>query len=282
VKKKQDSTDSSLSSVIDIAIKNNIELTPIDVISIDKYSRLTLTKKLKKIFSLNPEDKIIVYQEKYNKNIILKVQRDEMKISNWILTRSKDDLNDNMDVHFKKGFYKNNDIIDNFNNNEFTIKEMDSKIKNNGETEGCQYKYNIGHKENTLYNVPILLVDDEPDLLTTFDFFLRNEGYKNVKTFSNSKNVLKHISDLKNSLYYKLAILDIRMPDINGIQIYQILKILNPSIKIIFLTALDAASELTSLYSEVKFEDIIRKPIDNDRFIEKVNDKVNRLELKFT
>jgi two-component system, OmpR family, response regulator ChvI len=94
--------------------------------------------------------------------------------------------------------------------------------------------------------------------------------------------VLKHISDLKNSLYYKLAILDIRMPDINGIQIYQILKILNPSIKIIFLTALDAASELTSLYSEVKFEDIIRKPIENDRFIEKVNDKVNRLELKFT
>jgi two-component system, OmpR family, response regulator ChvI len=72
------------------------------------------------------------------------------------------------------------------------------------------------------------------------------------------------------------------MPDINGIQIYQILKILNPSIKIIFLTALDAASELTSLYSEVKFEDIIRKPIENDRFIEKVNDKVNRLELKFT
>jgi two-component SAPR family response regulator len=90
-------------------------------------------------------------------------------------------------------------------------------------------------------------------------------------------NVLKHFSNPKNSLYPKLAILDIRMPYINGIQLYQILKILHPSIKIIFLTALDAASELTSIHSDIKSQDMLRKPIDKDRFIEKINYTVDLL-----
>ena len=105
---------------------------------------------------------------------------------------------------------------------------------------------------------------------------MKIEGYINVKTFSDSKSVLKHLSD-KNPLYYKLAITDIRMPDINGIQLYQILKILNPSIKIIFLTALDAVNELASIYPEIKPSDIMKKPIDPQLFIKTVNDKVNSI-----
>ncbi len=76
---------------------------------------------------------------------------------------------------------------------------------------------------------------------------------------------------------FKLAVLDIRMPDINGIQIYQILKILNPSIKAIFMSALDAVNELASMYSEIKSSDIIRKPVNKDKFIRTVNDKVKTL-----
>jgi CheY-like chemotaxis protein len=276
--RRQESTNPSFPSINDIVVKND-RITPIDTLTIDKYSRLTLTKKFKKIFSLNPKDKIVVYQETYTKNIILKVRHDEVTVSNWILTKSKDHLTiNNVNVHFKnKSFNKNNDLIDDSNYDKFSIKERDSKIKNNIETEEYKYGYNTGHKENTLYNTPILLVEDEPDLLTTFNFFLKNEGYKNVKTFLDSKNVLKHLSELKNSLYYKLAIMDIRMPDLNGIQLYKILKILNPSINILFITALDAAQELTSIYPDIKSEDIMKKPIDNHQFIETINDKVNRI-----
>jgi hypothetical protein len=54
----------------DITDKNNddTEAILIDILAIDKYSRLTLTKTVKKALSLNPEDKIIVYQEKGNNN----------------------------------------------------------------------------------------------------------------------------------------------------------------------------------------------------------------------
>ena len=35
--------------------------------------------------------------------------------------------------------------------------------------------------ENTIYQTPIILIDDEPDLLLTFDIILKNEGYKICK-----------------------------------------------------------------------------------------------------
>ena len=45
---------------------------------------------------------------------------------------------------------------------------------------------------NTFYNTHILLVDDDPDLLFVFDFFLKSEGYGNVKTCTDSKITLKY------------------------------------------------------------------------------------------
>lgn len=266
---------------------NNTRLTPIDILTIDKNSRLTLTKKVKKILSFKPQDKIMVYQDIYNKNILLKVQHEEdTTVNNWILTKIKDNLNDNnnntVDVRFKNNSNSSNSssnsLVDNSDVNKFD-KNIETKtdsfvnIKKQEEKEEID-PHNPRYKENTLYNIPILLVDDEPDLLLTFDFFLKNEGYKKVKTFSDSKNVLKHLLDFKNLSHYQLVIMDIRMPDINGIQLYQILKILNPSIKIIFLTALDAVDELTSLYSEVKPMDILRKPVDPNQLIKIVSDKV--------
>ena len=67
-----------------------------------------------------------------------------------------------------------------------------------------------------------------------------------------AREAIKHIVGLKNaSSYYTLAIIDIRMPNINDIQLYQIIKILNKNIKVLFMTALDAAEEITSVFPEI-------------------------------
>jgi DNA-binding response OmpR family regulator len=110
-------------------------------------------------------------------------------------------------------------------------------------------------------------------LLKVFEYFLKTEGYHNVQIFSDPKKVIKHFLQLKKEDYYELAIIDIRMPIINGIQLYQILTIINPVMKVLFVTALDAASELTSLY-KIKGEDIIKKPCTFDQFIKKINDAI--------
>jgi response regulator RpfG family c-di-GMP phosphodiesterase len=118
------------------------------------------------------------------------------------------------------------------------------------------------------------LVDDDSDSLMTFKILLKNEGYSSIKTFSSSNTTIKHLLDLNSSSHYKLAIIDVRMPDINCIQLYQILKILNPSVKIMFLTGLDAVNEITSMYHDIKSTDILRKPIEPNLFVKAVNDKV--------
>jgi DNA-binding response OmpR family regulator len=105
----------------------------------------------------------------------------------------------------------------------------------------------------------------------SFTSYLSSEGYT-VKTFTESREALIHIIELNNPMYYQLAIIDIKMPDINGVQLYQILKIINSCIKVLFVSVLDAVEELTSIFPEIKSKDIIRKPITEERLIAKVDD----------
>ncbi len=250
----------------------------IDVLILDSHSRLTFTKKIKKIFPLKPDDKIIVYQNKYNKNIILKVQNEGNMGDSWILTKNKEGIYKASTVKDSNSSTTNTNINNTSSvgsNSSYNKSKLNTQIGLNiDKKKENQSTFNIIYKENTLYSTPIILVDDDPDSLEIYESFLKYEGYKNIKTFFHSKNVLVELSDIIN-MHYKLAILDIRMPDINGIQLYQILKILNPSIKILFLTALDAVSELTSILPGIKPTDIILKPPNVDQFIEKVNDTIS-------
>ena len=75
-----------------------------------------------------------------------------------------------------------------------------------------------------------------------------------------------------NPSHYDLAILDIRMPGLNGLQLYYRLKAVNRNIKILFVSALDAVPELISILPDVKTtDDIIKKPVALDDFISAVN-----------
>ena len=115
----------------------------------------------------------------------------------------------------------------------------------------------------------IFLVDDEEDILYTFKKGLSSEGY-NVEAFSDSMEALKHFAKV-NPSHYKLAILDIRMPGLNGLQLYYRLKTINRNIKILFVSALDAVPELMSILPDAKITDsIIRKPVALDDFINAV------------
>ena len=115
----------------------------------------------------------------------------------------------------------------------------------------------------------ILLIDDEKDILYTFKEGLASEGY-NVEAFADSTEAFTHFVNVNHS-HYNLAILDIRMPGLNGLQLYYRLKAINRNIKILFVTALDAVPELTSILPDVKStNDIIKKPVALGDFISAV------------
>jgi DNA-binding NarL/FixJ family response regulator len=98
---------------------------------------------------------------------------------------------------------------------------------------------------------------------------------KHIIELDSSSNITTHTTTtLSHSLHYQLAIIDIRMPHINGIQLYQILKIINKNIKVLFISALDAAEEVISMFPEIKPSSIIRKPVSLEYFIEKVQETI--------
>jgi two-component system, OmpR family, response regulator ChvI len=113
----------------------------------------------------------------------------------------------------------------------------------------------------------IMLVDDDPDILLTYKTFLTIGGY-NVDAFTDPREALMRFAQADPN-NYNLVVMDIRMPNLNGLQLYYRLKAINPNIKILFVSALDAAQEMVSILPAVKLDDIIRKPVDQKQFLYK-------------
>ena len=125
------------------------------------------------------------------------------------------------------------------------------------------------------YSDNIMVVDDEPDTLFTCESFLSDEGY-NVESFTDPLEALKHFVQLPDpSSHYKLAILDIRMPRLNGLKLFYQMKKLSPKIKIMFCSALEIAEELTSVLPDIEHNHIIKKPVEREYFINKINSTLN-------
>src|ERR687891_13852 len=136
-------------------------------------------------------------------------------------------------------------------------------------------------KQKQKYSTNIMIVDDEPDTLFTYECFLSDEGY-NVQPFTDPQEALKHFVQLPDpTSYYKLALLDVRMPRLNGIQLFNTIKTLSPKIKIMFCSALDIAKELTSILPDIKYDDIIKKPLKREYFISKINSVLNPRPVHF-
>ncbi|MGA7010317.1 MAG: response regulator [Nitrososphaeraceae archaeon] len=114
----------------------------------------------------------------------------------------------------------------------------------------------------------ILLIDDEHDDLFVLEKFLTREGF-GVKSFSNSREALEHFSRT-NPSFYDLIISDIRMPEINGLELYMSLKAIKNDVNILFASAIELAEEILSVMPGVRREQLIRKPVEQKVFIDLV------------
>ncbi|HEX2305498.1 MAG TPA: response regulator [Nitrososphaeraceae archaeon] len=138
------------------------------------------------------------------------------------------------------------------------IKQFSSQL-----TEQSSNKFD----QDPQYKPCIMIVDDEPDVLVTYESFLFYKGF-DIKSFTDSYKALRAFTS--EPKLYDLVILDIRMENLNGLQLYQCMKALNPSSKIIFASALDAAKELTTMLPGITSQEIIKKPIDKENFLRSI------------
>lgn len=115
----------------------------------------------------------------------------------------------------------------------------------------------------------VMVVDDEPDVLMTFNTMLGSTGTIEVESFTDSLEALRQFL-AKNSDYYDLVIADVSMPQLNGIQLSRIMKSLNRDIRILLVTAHDIVDEISSMLPEVGRDNILSKPLSQEKFISQV------------
>jgi DNA-binding response OmpR family regulator len=118
----------------------------------------------------------------------------------------------------------------------------------------------------------ILVVDDEPDLTMLSGLTLEYYGFK-VDTFTDSQEAL---SNYKPD-YYDLIILDIKMPKMDGFQLYDEIKKKDPKAKVCFLTASELYYEefRKREYSVMDKNLFIRKPIENEELLKEVDRRIS-------
>jgi DNA-binding response OmpR family regulator len=121
----------------------------------------------------------------------------------------------------------------------------------------------------------ILLVDDEPDVTYTIKNVLEDNGFE-VDTFTDSILAL----DNYKVNFYDLVILDIKMPKMDGYELYTKLREKDSKVKICFLTAITTFNEdfrkIRMVLGKTINEDyFIQKPIKNEDLVKKLTSIMN-------
>lgn len=89
-----------------------------------------------------------------------------------------------------------------------------------------------------LYNKKILIVDDEPELLSMLSDILYNDGFYNIYTAKNCSGALKTAEEQAISLF----LLDVNLPDGSGFSLFNDLRRISQA-PVIFLTARGEADD---------------------------------------
>jgi DNA-binding NtrC family response regulator len=126
-------------------------------------------------------------------------------------------------------------------------------------------------------NIPprVMVVDDERDILSILKRGLESKNRFKVDTFIDAESALESLKE-KSDDYYDLVLTDIRMPKINGFELYRRIKESNPHMKIVFITAFEInKDEFSKVIPSVDVIDFISKPVSMSTLITKLNSILN-------
>ena len=128
----------------------------------------------------------------------------------------------------------------------------------------------INHSSSNIFRNSnrILLVDDEPDITFSFNMILEDNGFA-VDSYNDP---IEALSSFKSGIY-AIAVLDIRMPGMNGFELSLELRKADNNLKILFMTAYDIHDEGINQTKLKVLEEkpvILKKPISVYDFVSKI------------
>jgi DNA-binding NtrC family response regulator len=117
-------------------------------------------------------------------------------------------------------------------------------------------------------NVRILIVDDDESIRKTMKAILEDEGYK-VDLAASGKEAVQRT----NSTDYNLAILDIRLPDMEGIELLKLMKDSVPRTRKIMVTGYPSMQNAIGALNK-NADAYLVKPVDVEKLLDTVKDQL--------
>lgn len=114
----------------------------------------------------------------------------------------------------------------------------------------------------------IMVVDDERDILTCMHEVLTNEGYRVTATISGVEAL-----DLLASEVPDLVVLDLRMPQVSGVEVLQKIRRTHADLPIIVSSALRSYRNDIEIVS-ANVAAFLDKPIDLDELVDTVRNTI--------
>lgn len=260
----------------------------VDTLKIDDHLRLRFSKKTRNIFPVRPGDDLAIFQNNTSKTIIFNLQREGRIVDAYQFKRlSKDDRYD---------FQTNPLEIQDISNTQFRLLKSkaphqainESYHHNQGQVDVSEERSDIkklisARYDNYLtaltddrsistlkFKRPVMIVDDESDILLSYSKMLEQHDI-DCETFTNSFEALLRFTEVTPS-YYDLVILDIKMPGLNGLQLYKLMKAQQKDTRFLFVSDLDYATEFMEMVPDINIRNILTKPIDGNALLRRVSE----------
>ncbi|MFN3740068.1 MAG: sigma-54-dependent transcriptional regulator [Thermodesulfovibrionales bacterium] len=119
----------------------------------------------------------------------------------------------------------------------------------------------------------ILVVDDQKTVCYSLQRFLQSEGYEVYSALSGEEAL-----SLLNKFNPDLVIMDVRMPEMEGIEVLRRIKESYPRIQVIMMTAYSTTEKAIEAIKLGAY-DYITKPFDNDELLVRVKEAIKAKEL---
>jgi CheY-like chemotaxis protein len=130
-------------------------------------------------------------------------------------------------------------------------------------------------ENNTSNTKKVMIVDDEADVISVLGIVLEENGFE-VDTFEDPMVALKSY----RAGVYDLLILDIKMPKMDGFELYDQIKKIDDNAKVCFLTASEMyyKNSRKEKYCSLDKDLFIQKPIANEDLVEEINKILSRVQ----
>jgi two-component system NtrC family response regulator len=131
------------------------------------------------------------------------------------------------------------------------------------------------HKKYFVMKDSVLIIDDEPELRNLLVKLLNLEGYK-VQSAEDGRSGLT----LFQRDDFHVVVTDVRLPDINGIELIQSIKNVNPFTEVIVLTAYGTIEDGVRAIKEGAF-DYITKGDEDNKIISAIQRAIEKVKMRY-